>query len=98
MHASTNHKSSKENENIDTLKFLRHNLNTKTPNDKLVEKSNDQLKKYKTNLLNLVEDLNLLLVNKLQVRDKYKNEQDAKMADLEDIQSLVNVVGKETRI
>lgn len=46
----------------------------------------------------ITQDLNVNLVESLMRRDELRAEQDAKMTDLEDIQSLATVMSKETTV
>ena len=42
--------------------------------------------------------MNTILLDSLEDREILRNEQDAKMTDLEDLQSLASVVAKETTV
>ena len=42
--------------------------------------------------------MNTILLDSLEDREVLRNEQDAKMTDLEDLQSLASVVAKETTV
>jgi len=57
-----------------------------------------QLKGRISILEGIVQDLNVNLVDSLMRRDELRAEQDAKMTDLEDIQSLNTVMSKETTV
>lgn len=88
----------------DLLRKCARKYSQNTPFDPILREGNletmslAQLKSRVGILESIIQDLNVNLVESLMRRDELRAEQDAKMTDLEDIQSLNTVLSKETTV